>query len=92
LSLFFIFRAANEVVKSQGTKPLIALANLHISIEEKYEDDNEEALLNLPSRRSTLQSFLHKRKLTRPQNFNPLAPPENLYVSFNFIIFYLCLF
>lgn len=61
-------------------KPTIAFANLQNTIQEKYMESNVDALLELPTRRSTLQTMSRKRKLTRTTNFDPLAPPEELYV------------
>jgi len=69
-----------NVVKNQGLKPTIAFANLQDTLKRKYADDSVDALLYVPTRRTILQTFSRQNKPI-VENFNPLEPPEELYVS-----------
>jgi hypothetical protein len=71
----------NETVKSERLKPTIACANLRDKIIDSYPENSAEALLTLPKRRVALQNFSRKRRLTAPKNFDPLEPPEEIFVS-----------
>jgi hypothetical protein len=71
----------NETVKKERLKPSIAHANLRDAIIQKYEEESIEALMRLPKKRSELQTFSRKRRLTQPKDFDPLNPPEGLYVN-----------
>jgi hypothetical protein len=55
---------------------------LRDKIIDKYPENSEEALLALSSRRNNLQNFSRKRQQTLPEKFDPLNPPEDLYVSY----------
>lgn len=79
----FCFRVAIQTVKKERTKPSVALANLQDRLQEKHTENNTLALLLLPRRKAMLQTFSRKRRLTAISNFDPLMPPENLYVIFN---------
>lgn len=77
----------NETVKKERLKPTVAHANLRNSIIQKYPNDSATALSSLPSLCTEKQTFTRKRKLTRPQNFDPLNPPVELYVILLCLVF-----
>lgn len=81
------FRKIGQDVKKHGITPLVAQSNLKRTIKRKYEVNFPEALATLPKRQSLLKTLSRKKKLSHVPNFDPLAPPENLYVSFCRMIF-----
>lgn len=87
LRLFFnfrsllLFRSANTAVKTTGTKPTVAYANLRKKIIAKHPENSANALLKLPKKRTVMQTFAKNSKKARLANFDPLNPPEDTFVS-----------
>lgn len=71
----------NDVVK-HAFKPSVAQAKLRDNLQTAYPEDNAEILKTLPSSKAVKQTFSNKRKLSRTENFDPLAPPAKIFVSF----------
>lgn len=77
----FNFRQTVGSVKENGTRPSVALAKLQESVRSSFPADSINALQALPKRNSVLQTFSNKRKLTQLEDFDPLAPPEKIFVK-----------
>jgi hypothetical protein len=64
--------------------PSVGNAILNATIKAAYPNDNIALLQLLPKHKSILYGFSKKRKHSRIDNFDPLSPPEKIFVSFNF--------
>jgi len=80
--VFQFFRSTAKIVESQALKPTVGYSKLRQSIQVSRPNDNVMQLKSLPKRSSILQVFARKRKRAQIENFNPLNPPETLFVSF----------
>jgi len=57
---------------------------LRATIQQDRPDDNITQLQLLPKRRAILKVFAGKKKRAKIEDFDPLQPPERLFVGSNF--------
>jgi len=81
-AFIFLFREVGQQVIARNLKPSVANSMMIRRIQEEFPDNNGEAMVAGPSRSTRTNTFGKQRKQAQVKDFDPLEPPEELFVGF----------